>query len=128
MKRTAVPAVSVLIPVYNGGQWLAAAIESVLSQTLSNLEVLVVDDASEDDTVRIAEEFARRDPRVRLLRQHCNRGQAAARNLALASARGEWVAPVDADDEILPDRLRVLVEAGEQEHADLIADGIRWNS
>jgi succinoglycan biosynthesis protein ExoO len=118
------PAVSVIMPVYNGGQWLARAIESVLRQTLSNLEILVVDDASEDDTAGIAEEFARRDGRVRLLRQPRNRGQAAARNLALENARGEWMAPVDADDEILPDRLRVLVEAGEQEHADLIADGI----
>ena len=118
------PVVSVIMPVYNGAQCLPAAVESVLSQTLSELEVLIVDDGSEDDTVRIAEQLAARDSRVQLLRQASNRGQAAARNLALESARGTWVAPVDADDEIRPDRLRLLVEAGEREHADLIADGI----
>jgi succinoglycan biosynthesis protein ExoO len=117
-------AVSVIMPVYNGAPWLSAAVESVLSQTLSNLELLIVDDASVDDTAHIAEKFASRDSRVQLLRQASNRGQAAARNLALARARGVWIAPVDADDEIRPDRLRLLTEAGEREHADLIADGI----
>lgn len=112
------------MPVFNGAQWLSAAVESVLAQTLSNIEVLIVDDASVDDTARIAERFAARDPRVQLLRQETNQGQAAARNLALAQARGAWVAPVDADDEIHPDRLRLLAEAGERAHADFIADGI----
>ena len=118
------PVVSVIIPVYNGARCLAAAVESVLAQTLSNLEVLIVDDGSVDDTARIAEQLAARDSRVQLLRHASNRGQAAARNLALNRARGVWVAPVDADDEIGPDRLRLLVEAGEREQADLIADGI----
>jgi glycosyltransferase involved in cell wall biosynthesis len=121
------PVVSVIMPVYNGAQWLSAAVESVLAQTLSNLELLIVDDASVDDTARIAEQFATRDPRVHLLRQASNRGQAAARNLALERARGVWIAPVDADDEIRPDRLLLLAEAGEREHADLIADGILFH-
>lgn len=112
------------MPVYNGGKWLRAAVESVLGQTLADLELIIVDDASTDDTARIAEEYVARDCRVRLLRQACNRGQAAARNLALGSARGGWIAPVDADDAIRPDRLRLLTEAGEREHADLIADGV----
>jgi GT2 family glycosyltransferase len=118
------PAVSVIMPVFNGAQWLAAAVESVLTQTLPNLEVLIVDDASTDDSARLAAEFAARDSRVQLLRQASNRGQAAARNVALERARGAWIALVDADDEIRPDRLRLLVEAGEREQADLIADGI----
>jgi succinoglycan biosynthesis protein ExoO len=116
------------MPVYNGEQWLPAAVESVLAQTLSNLEVLIVDDGSADDTARIAEQFVARDSRVQLLRQASNRGQAAARNLALERARGVWIAPVDADDEIRPDRLRLLTEAGAREQADLIADGIIFQS
>jgi len=112
------------MPVYNGAQWLSAAVDSVLTQTLSNLELLIVDDGSIDDTAQIAGEFAVGDPRVRLFRQASNRGQAAARNLAMDRARGVWIAPVDADDELLPNRLRLLAEAGEREHADLIADGI----
>jgi glycosyltransferase involved in cell wall biosynthesis len=118
------PAVSVIMPVYNGAQWLPAAVDSVLTQTLTNLEVLIVDDGSVDNTACIAEQFAIRDARVQLLRQPVNRGQAAARNLALERARGVWIAPVDADDEIRPDRLRLLTEAGDRGHADLIADGI----
>jgi succinoglycan biosynthesis protein ExoO len=118
------PAVSVIMPVYNGAESLAAAVESVLAQTLSSLEVFIVDDGSLDETARIAERLAARDSRVQLLRQARNRGQAAARNLALQRARGVWIAPVDADDEIRPDRLRLLAEAGEREQADLIADGI----
>jgi glycosyltransferase involved in cell wall biosynthesis len=117
-------AVSVVMPVYNGAQWLPAALESVLGQTLSDIEVLVVDDASTDESARLAEGYAARDPRVKVLRQPSNRGPAAARNVALDRARGTWVAIVDADDEIRPDRLRLLAEAGEREHADLIADGI----
>jgi glycosyltransferase involved in cell wall biosynthesis len=118
------PVVSVIMPVYNGARWLAAAVESVLTQTLAELELLIVDDASTDDTVRIAEQFARRDTRVQVIRQARNRGQAAARNLGIERSRGVWIAPVDADDEIRPDRLRRLAEAGERQQADLIADGI----
>ena len=118
------PVVSVIMPVYNGARWLAAAVESVLAQTLSSIELLIVDDASTDDTVRIAEQFAGRDARVQLLRQARNQGQAAARNVAIDRSRGVWIAPVDADDEIRPDRLRLLAEAGERQQADLIADGI----
>ena len=126
-KRADPLAVSVIMPVYNGAQGLAAAVESVLRQTLTNLELLIVDDASSDDTARIAEKLAARDSRVQVLRQATNQGQSAARNLALERARGAWVAPVDADDEIRPDRLRRLTEAGERERADLIADGILFH-
>ena len=118
------PVVSVIMPVYNGAQWLAKAAESVLAQTLPDIELLIVDDASTDDTSRIAERFAKRDSRVQLLRLAQNRGQAAARNLAIERSRGAWIAPVDADDEIRPDRLRLLAEAGERHQADFIADGI----
>jgi succinoglycan biosynthesis protein ExoO len=121
------PAVSVIMPVYNGAPSLTAAVESVLAQSLSNLEVLIVDDGSLDDTANIAEQFAARDPRVQLMRHTSNRGPAASRNLALEAARGVWLAPVDADDEIYPDRLRLLVEAGDRANADLIADGILFH-
>src|SRR5678816_1140531 len=103
LKRHSPLSVSVIMPVYNGAQWLAAAVESVLRQTLSNLEVLIVDDGSVDETACIAERFAARDSRVQLLSLSSNRGQSAARNLALERARGAWIAPVDADDEIRPD-------------------------
>ena len=126
--HAACPVVSVVMPVYNGARWLEAAVESVFAQTLSSLEVVIVDDASQDDSAIIARRLAEGDPRVRVLRHSTNRGQAAARNLAIAAARGVWIAPVDVDDEIHPDRLRTLAEAGERGQADLIADGILFQN
>lgn len=118
------PLVSVIVPVFNAARSLATAARSLTRQTLPELEVLIVDDGSTDDSVRVATELAARDRRIRLLRHPCNRGQSAARNLALEHARGRWIAPVDADDEIDPERLRVLVETAEACGADLIADGV----
>ena len=120
------PVVSVIMPVYNASRSLGAAVESVLAQSLANLEVIIVDDGSTDDSVTMARELAARDSRVRVFRHRCNRGQAAARNLALGKARGEWVALVDADDEIAEHRLLTLSEAGEATGADLIADGVEF--
>lgn len=96
--------VSVVIPVWNGERYLAEAIKSVLAQTHVDFELIVVDDGSTDQTATIAEDYARMDPRVRLVRQP-NQGVAAARNTGLEVARGEWVACLDHDDLMLPHRL-----------------------
>jgi glycosyltransferase involved in cell wall biosynthesis len=98
------PPVSVLIPAYNAQATLLQTLQSVERQSFSNLEVIVVDDGSRDQTARIAADFAARDARFRLVRQ-ANAGAAAARNTALALARGEWIAPLDADDLWHPDKL-----------------------
>lgn len=95
------PLVSVILPVYNRPGWLARAVESVLSQSHTNLELLVVDDGSTDDTRRVLEGFL---PRVEILEQS-HAGAEAARNLGLENARGEFVAFIDSDDVWLPDRL-----------------------
>jgi glycosyltransferase involved in cell wall biosynthesis len=96
--------VSVLIPAYNAQATLLQTLQSVERQTFADLEAIVVDDGSRDDTARIAADFAARDARFRLARQ-ANAGVAAARNAALALARGEWIAPLDADDLWHPDKL-----------------------
>ena len=91
------PKVTVITPAYNVEQYLAEAMQSVLSQTEADLEYLVVDDGSTDGTAAIAREFATRDPRVRVLEgQH--RGSSAARNVALRQAVGEFVSFCDGDD------------------------------
>lgn len=118
------PLVSVIVPVFNGADSLTTAAHSVAAQTLAQLEMLIVDDGSTDDSVRVAGELAANDSRIRLFRHPCNRGQSAARNLAIEQAKGRWIALVDADDEIDSERLRILVEAGEASGADLIADGV----
>jgi glycosyltransferase involved in cell wall biosynthesis len=94
--------VSCVIPVFNGENFLAEAIESVLAQTHSSLEVIVVDDGSTDGSADVARDFA--DRGVRLLSQN-NAGCASARNLGIAAASGDYVALLDADDLWLPDKL-----------------------
>jgi len=96
--------VSVVIPVHNGERYLSQAIESVLAQTHRDLELLIVDDGSTDGSRAVAERFARRDGRVRVLAQP-NRGVAGAGNRGLEEARCEWVARLDADDVFLPGKL-----------------------
>jgi glycosyltransferase involved in cell wall biosynthesis len=99
------PLVSVAMAAYNAARFVEQALASLSAQTLDDLEVLVADDGSTDDTAGRVEEAARRDPRVRLLRLGRNRGQAAALNAAVDRARGRYLALLDADDEATPTRL-----------------------
>jgi glycosyltransferase involved in cell wall biosynthesis len=101
---SAPPLVSVVVPVWNGERYFSQAIQSVLEQTLQSLELIVVDDGSTDASVEIAEGWAERDPRVRLLRIE-HGGIAAALNAGLAVARGRFFARMDADDIAHPSRL-----------------------
>ncbi len=109
---------------YNVAAFLRDAIESVLRQTLRSLEVIIVDDGSRDDTLAVAYTLAEADPRVRVFSTPRNLGPGGARNVALERARGDWFAILDADDEMLPDRLAYLVNVGEAEHADIVADDL----
>ncbi len=96
--------VSVVIPVRNGEKYLSQAIESVLAQTHRDLELLIIDNGSTDRSLRIMENYARRDGRIRILCRS-DRGVAAAANCGLREARGEWVARLDCDDVFLPEKL-----------------------
>jgi succinoglycan biosynthesis protein ExoO len=118
------PVVSVVTANFNGAKHLSAAIQSVLDQTLAELELIVVDDASTDASVAIVEDAAARDRRVRLIVQPNNAGPGAARNRGLAAARGRYVAVFDSDDLMAPDRLARLVGRAEAENADVVADNL----
>jgi len=98
------PQVSVILPVRDGQRWLREAIDSVLTQTLSDLELVVIDDGSTDATPALIDEVRARDPRVIALRQE-REGLVAALNRGLAQARAPLIARLDADDIALPDRL-----------------------
>jgi glycosyltransferase involved in cell wall biosynthesis len=99
------PTVSVLLPAYNAGPGLGAAVRSILTQTFSDFEILLVDDGSTDWSVNaLLAQPAGKDPRLRLLRQS-NKGLAAALNAGLEKARGDLIARMDADDIAHPDRL-----------------------
>ncbi|WP_200157623.1 glycosyltransferase family 2 protein [Allochromatium vinosum] len=90
--------VSIIIPAWNAATTLETALESLVRQTWTALEVIVVDDCSSDETAAIVERFATRDPRVRLLRHARNQGAYAARNTGLSSARGAFITTHDSDD------------------------------
>lgn len=103
--------VSVLMAAYNAESTVATAIESVLGQTWANLELIVVDDGSSDQTWQTIQQFATRDSRVIALRHGDNRGAYPARNTALAAARGEFLTVQDSDDWSHPQRLALQVES-----------------
>ena len=116
------PAVSVIIPAHDAAAFLADAIASSLAQSLEDIEVIVVDDGSHDATWSIIGAAAAADSRIRPVRRPAAGGPGAARNAALAVARGRWIAPLDADDLFAPDRLRRLVAQAEGFGTDLVAD------
>ncbi len=118
------PEISVIMPNYDGRRFIEAAVASVLAQTLADFELIVVDDASRDGSADLVAALARRDPRIRLLRSDVNTGPAGARNRGLAAARGRWVAVVDNDDLLHPERLSLLVAAAEAGGADIAADSL----
>ncbi|MBC7228963.1 MAG: glycosyltransferase [Actinobacteria bacterium] len=107
--RSSIPLVSVILPTYNRAPSLARAIESVLNQSYGEIEVLVVDDGSVDGTMGLIRGFD--DPRLRYFRLERNAGAAHARNVGLRSARGEYIAFQDSDDEWMPDKLHRQLRA-----------------
>jgi len=104
------PAVSVVMPVYNTEKYLAEAIESILAQTFTDFELIIVDDASQDGSAAISRSFAERDSRIRVIELAENGGHGAARNVGLAAASGEYFACQDSDDISLPQRFQKQVK------------------
>ena len=122
------PLISVVVPAYNAADTLGQTIASVLDQTHRSLEVLVVDDGSTDATADVIARAGAADPRVVPVSYGGNRGRSAARNAGIDASSGDWIAMVDADDLIAPDRFeRFLAAAGRFSGANLITDDrIGW--
>lgn len=99
------PKVSIITPAYNSGQFLPKTVESVERQTMTDWEMIVVDDCSKDDTYKLACEFAKKDKRIKVVQHKNNSGVAAARNTALDIAAGEYIAFLDSDDQWMPEKL-----------------------
>lgn len=98
------PTISVVLPVYNGAKYLAEALDSILEQSYSDFELIVIDDGSTDESLSILEDYQRQDSRLRLISRE-NRDLATTLNESIDMARGEWVARMDQDDIALPHRL-----------------------
>ncbi|MGY4492045.1 glycosyltransferase family 2 protein [Pseudomonas sp. TE3610] len=99
--------ISVVVPTYNYAHYLPRVLDSVLGQWADDLELVIVDDGSTDDTGAVLARYAERSPSIRVIRQP-NGGAASARNLGVSNARGQYVLPLDADDELVPSALQVF--------------------
>ncbi len=113
--------VSVIIPVYNGSRWLRQCLDSVCAQTLREIQIICIDDASTDETPAILREFEQQDDRITVIRRYEHTNAGACRNAGLALAKGEYVSFLDADDFFEPQMLANVYEAARQNDAQICA-------
>lgn len=109
MKTSKAPLVSVVMPVYNAGDFLRASIDSMLNQTYKNFEFIIVNDASTDETSKILKQYKRQDRRVRIITNKINLGVSRSANIAINETKGEFIARMDADDIANSDRIEKQV-------------------
>lgn len=115
--------VSIVMPAYNCEKYVVEAINSILAQTYRNWELLVLDDGSKDNTLRIIEEFSQNDSRIKALPNGKNLGVSATRNIGIELASGEWIAFLDSDDMWKPEKLEKQFEIVEKEAAEFLFTG-----
>ena len=120
------PLATIAIPAFNAQTTLRAAVASALAQTITDVEVIVVDDGSGDRTASLAAELATIDRRVVLVRHAVRRGLAAARNSAIERARGAWFCCLEAADCMKTDRLASLIATADRWQVDLVADNLLY--
>ena len=113
------PKISVIVPVYKVEPYLHECVDSILAQTFTDFELILVDDGSSDNCGKICDEYAAKDSRIRVIHQE-NRGVSAARNAALDAAKGEFIAFIDSDDVVNVYYLEVLL-SGMDEDTDIVA-------
>ncbi len=116
------PLISVIVPVYNVEEYLPRCLDSIINQTYTNLEILLIDDGATDNSGKICDEYAQKDKRIRVFHKP-NGGQASARNLALDNATGEYVAFVDSDDYIEEEMFDKCIPSLVQAKADILIYG-----
>ena len=112
------PEISIIVPVYKTERFLSACISSILAQTFTDFELILVDDGSPDSCPALCDAAAARDSRIRVIHQK-NRGLSGARNAGLDAAEGEWIAFVDSDDTIMPDFCAKLYHAAQETGAQM---------
>ena len=113
------PYISIIMPAYNADRFLCCALESLLVQSFTDFEIILLNDGSKDNTVKIATEYAKHDSRIVFI-DKSNEGVAITRNKGIDMARGEYIFFVDADDIIFPDSLKSIVNALKNRQPDLL--------
>lgn len=121
------PILSVIVPVYNVEKYLPRCLDSLAAQTLDNMEILVVNDGSPDQSQKIIDEYARKYPQIRSF-QKPNGGIADVRNFALEHVRGKYFGFLDSDDYTAPDMYEKMVEAAEAKQAEVVVSDFEWVS
>ena len=116
--------ISIIVPIYNVEQYLRECVDSILAQSFSDIEILLIDDGSSDGSGKICDEYATKDSRIRVFHTE-NRGVSAARNRGLIEARGEYIGFVDADDWIEKDMFQVLLTRMEETGSEVVF-GCAW--
>lgn len=125
-KRVPIPKISVIVPFYNAESYIGTCLDSLVAQTLKELEFIFVDDGSTDGSVAIIEERMKIDGRIKLLRNAANLGPGAARNKGVDHAQGEYVAFLDADDWLDEHFYKLLYRKAQQDRADIVKGAFRW--
>ena len=115
--------ISVIVPVYNTAAYLSRCIVSLVNQTYSDLQIILIDDGSTDESGAIVDEWQTKDPRIEVYHQQ-NQGQSAARNVGLLHARGEYIAFVDSDDYIDSNYFSTMLQAAD-DTTDCVQTGYR---
>lgn len=111
--------VSIVMPAYNAAGFISESIQSVLQQSYENWELLVIDDASQDETLNIVKEFVAKDPRIRLHPLPANQGAGFARNIGIKASEGEYICFLDADDLWKPEKLQLQLDFMEKQDAEV---------
>ena len=115
--------ISIIMPTYNSEKIITSSIQSILGQTLDEIELIVIDDCSTDNTVEKIRKIQQQDNRIRLIQQSENRGPGAAKNAGLKVAVGEYIAFCDADDWIEKNMMETLLENAQKREADVVVSG-----
>ncbi len=113
------PLVSVIMPAFNAENFIEVAVHSVISQTYSNWELFIIDDASTDATLSKAEELAKQEVRIKIIRNKKNAGTGISRNKGIKAAQGDFIAFLDADDKWKPKKLEIQLEVMQQQDASV---------
>ncbi len=112
--------VSVLVPIYNVERFIGRCLDSLVAQTMGDIEIVLVNDASPDGSMEIARRYARRDSRVVIIDKPVNEGLMMARRTAIEAARGEWIFFIDSDDYMPSDTIERLYEVATRDRADIV--------
>lgn len=122
---TNAPIVSIIVPMYNIEEFIEECITSLIHQDYENIEILLINDGSTDNTEYIAKKYANKDPRIKYFKKE-NGGLCSARNYGLKQSNGEWIMHVDGDDWIDPQMVSTFLDTAQQTHADIVTGNLKF--